>query len=97
MTAPLPKHQHTPGPWHTKLRHYQIVVYGPKDIQVLATSWHGTIRASYPLKDESIANATLAAAAPEMLEALKAIAEFGEPYTSELARAAISKAQGEQT
>ena len=36
------------------------------------------------------------AALPDLLKALKTIAEYGEPYTSELASAAISKAQGEQ-
>lgn len=62
---------HTPGPWTTRLYDSQIVVYGPKKIQVLATSWHSSIRASYPLKAESIANATLAAAAPDLLAVLQ--------------------------
>jgi hypothetical protein len=68
---PMAQSAHTPGPWATKLHPTQISVYGPGDICVLSTSWHGSIRASYPLKDESIANAKLAAAAPELLEALQ--------------------------
>lgn len=60
----------TPGPWKTRLRHATITIYGADGIQVLETSWHPEIRKSYPLKAEAIANAKLAAAAPELLAAL---------------------------
>lgn len=56
---------------------------------------------------EAVANAHLIAAAPEMLEALRQIAEMTEDYSpltgnsvptpvSKLARAAIAKAEGQQ-
>lgn len=99
MATDTSKTQHTAGPWTTRLFDSQIIVYGPNKIQVLSTSWHGSIRASYPLKAEAIANATLAAAAPELLWALKNMVEcFGsedgcnQDIWIEQARAALSKA-----
>lgn len=54
------KVEHTPMPWTSKVYDTQVILYGPKKIQVLATSWHGSIRKSYPLKAESLANAEYA-------------------------------------
>jgi hypothetical protein len=46
----------TPLPWTSKLYDFSCVIQGPGKIQVASTSWHGSIRASYPLKPESLAN-----------------------------------------
>lgn len=66
MIAP----SHTPGPWKLIKRDTTFDIVGADGIEVLKTSWHSSTRERYPLKDESLENARLATAAPELLEAL---------------------------
>ncbi|HSG19548.1 MAG TPA: hypothetical protein VLA31_02160 [Burkholderiaceae bacterium] len=89
--------KHTPGPWR------------PRNGIVLADSHKGTHCSDEdiafyggPLVCESIrtdANARLIAAAPDLLEALKAMLEYYGSHTAcvecqDMARAAIAKAEG---
>lgn len=62
----------TPTPWTTRQFDTTIAVYGPQEIRVVSTSWHGSIRASYPLKAESLANAALIVKAVNSHQALLA-------------------------
>jgi hypothetical protein len=76
---------HTPGPW--QLWHDDegaFVLRSPDDEKVICKRDLGL-----PDRDEGIANAHLIAAAPDLLEALRAMS----PDT-EQARAAIAKAEG---
>lgn len=61
----------TPGPWTVLGTDTLFTIYGDDGVQVLKTSWHSHLRKPYPLKAEAFANATLAAAAPDLLMALK--------------------------
>jgi hypothetical protein len=95
---------HTPGPWcqgSSDLRVSMISVHA-----VNTAARHSTLaRMVLPIKggltyDEIEANARLIAAAPELLEALKAVQTFieGKPDAVEpfgMVRAAIAKATGE--
>ena len=89
---------HTPGPWHVGgvggCR--PQIIYSPSGLAVLRT-WGGATKA------EEEANARMAASAPEMLEALRAIMPYLEEdpddegdYNARVraARAAIAKAEG---
>jgi hypothetical protein len=91
--------KHTPGPWKADdkgkavfipLRAHHCEQLG---IQVGFVSWEDD--------KESLANARLIAAAPELLEALKRIADPRNVHfagdAQVVARAAIAKAEGEQT
>lgn len=60
------KQRHTPGPWHIGM-HPGPIVYGPKG-EMIADLRHDLLE-----KGEHIANVRLIAAAPEMLEALRAM------------------------
>lgn len=82
--------KHTPLPWKIKMREHSIaaVVYtGKCEMQILHTSWHSSIRASYPLHDEAVANMELAVSSVNSLPALvkaleecqKALAAIVEP------------------
>lgn len=100
--------KHTPGPWvHNGAR----AVY--RGQHLIATS-HGDPSGWYGLQpvpkiDERDANAALIAAAPELLEALKAMAEHFGPLEGnqffndevnrafELTRKALAKAEGKQS
>lgn len=64
--------EHTPTPWTSKLfdGSYRCIVYGPGKIEVVSTSWHGTIRARYPLKAEALANIDFVVKAVNNHEAL---------------------------
>jgi hypothetical protein len=90
--------QHTPGPWH------------PFNAGWI-TSARGPICAMYAMKSgnyeddtEGLSNARLIAAAPELLEALKELADLfqdtltgdyrPDSFTFQPARAAIAKAEG---
>jgi hypothetical protein len=69
--------EHTPTPWVSKQRDSEIVIYGPEKIQVVTTSWHTSIRGSYPLKRESLANAAFIVKAVNSHDALRAaLAQF---------------------
>lgn len=91
--------KHTPGPWYTRR--------GDSVVHVMAGSicLTATCTKSYyeHFDDEDLANATLIAAAPDLLAALQAAVagwderlEDGDPYPDWLApaRAAIAKALG---
>ena len=85
--------KHTPGPWSVaETRHgYDTVIRGPKS-EPIALALIGGYS-----KKEGGANSLLVAAAPELLEALEdLVSEFGVCGLTEKARAAISKATGEQ-
>ena len=82
--------QHTPGPWEIDTRHG--ITSGPCRIRMPEPPTAKNM-------ETALANARLIAAAPEMLEALKAIMkEYREGYglrCVEQIRAAIAKATGE--
>ena len=97
----------TPGPWRVRRasdgRPYQIETDEP--VPVAITSWGGILRRA---SSEGEANARLIAAAPDMLEALRALLALpGMGYTRRIrgqnekfcdvfdaAHAAIAKAEG---
>jgi hypothetical protein len=68
--------QHTPGPWTVKPGHAfgSRNVYGPRKAHV-AEVWNGSTRDPAEAEAVAEANARLIAAAPKMLEALKAALE----------------------
>ena len=87
--------KHTPGPWHTA-GEQGVQIRSAKD--QIAKVW--TMRGN-----EWKANARLIAAAPDLLEALRAMVDYFGPHpdvdngldeTLTAARAAIAKATGEQ-
>lgn len=59
----------TDGPWEFHESDTLFTVWA-KNIVVMTTSWHSSIRKRYPLKEEARANARLCAAAPALLAAL---------------------------
>ncbi|HBU8849402.1 TPA: hypothetical protein MDF20_000973 [Citrobacter sedlakii] len=79
--------KHTPGPWY-----WDSEGLGSKDVLVFGKG--------YPFEMTSQANMRLIAAAPELLEALQdalhAYDKHGEHPEWDFARAAISKALGEE-
>lgn len=94
--------KHTPGPWH-------VVPYGDGNQKVVCSDEAGNWRIAFMATSsgsreelaEIKANARLIAAAPELLEALKdlvtsveALRVVGLDKEIELARAALSKAEG---
>lgn len=86
----MTKQTHTPGPWETKNGHSVIHVYGGGHRVAVVSEvpyWM-----DFSITDA--ANARLIAAAPDMLEALQAIAEGNSPFVQAVARAAIEKAVG---
>lgn len=79
--------EHTPTPWKTKKRESSIVAYvdlRKGEMQVLYTSWHSSIRASYPLKDEAIANMEFVVKAvnnhDDLVQALQALVDQVNDY-----------------
>lgn len=95
--------KHTPGPWVVKSARSGFYVESQFDVIVESLDEYGRYGA---IDDE--ANARLIAAAPELLEALKSIAEFWNRdqneeamigacwHAVETAEAAIAKAEGVQ-
>lgn len=86
--------KHTPGPWFvtgTGLSRYVEGRVRPGVLQEVA--WCGATE----VQDQMEANARLIAAAPELLEALKAVISVADRATVEfdMARAAIAKATGQ--
>ena len=78
--------KHTPGPWRVS-----------KDTQSVVSRDAYICRARMMRMGQGVANAHLIAAAPDLLEALKAIVAFNTPLPCGLleeARAAIAKAEG---
>ena len=95
--------KHTPAPWklrraESSLEHDFILHAGP---HIIAWSVPRADRSNTRKKSEHIANAKLIAAAPVLLEALKAVmaqtnsAELAAAF--DMARAAITKAEGSTT
>jgi hypothetical protein len=86
---------HTPGPWSVEAI-YALLRFGRKS----GGSWDdiGEEHEFFPDEDD----ASLIAAAPEMLEALEAMVEMvemnglGKRYALDLAASAIKKARGEK-
>lgn len=85
------KPKHTTGPWKyldsTKIASHQyknqyVIVAGDK--QIAEFSWHDN-SPWFPIKEESQANASLIAAAPDMLEELEHALEIlgDEPHETE--------------
>jgi hypothetical protein len=93
MTTPSPKPTHTPGPWR----------WLPKEGQFIVAA-NSRIVAEVPCQGCNPSDGPLIAAAPELLEALKAIvnsSDYGSPLEGDdnrplmrNARAAIAKAEG---
>lgn len=91
------KTKHTPGPWN-------FIEQGDPDEFVLLANehrWVIALRMNGELRlEEEIANASLIAAAPELLEALDDIIGLAEAgrmvHVINRAKAAIAKAKGEQ-
>lgn len=90
--APAPSGQHTPGPWYATGVHVQSKVLEQDNY---------VCKAEGDTPEQAESNARLIAAAPELLEALKAILSLvgnANTTTTELtlrqARAAIAKAEG---
>jgi len=80
--------KHTPGPWLAQGRY--IGVKGHMSYIGECSDQNG----NWTNEPMAVANAHLIAAAPELLEALK---DMGARYgLTDLARAAIAKAEGEQ-
>lgn len=67
--------KHTPGPWSVLKTDTLLTIYSDDGIKVCSTSWHGSIRKTYPLKPESEANARMIAATPGLAEAAKGVLE----------------------
>ena len=90
------KTQHTPGPWRMGKRAYDRAIYGQQGAEV------ASMLDLFHTPAESLANARLIAAAPDLLEALRDITDLAERYgvgehcdgNILAARAAIAKAEG---
>lgn len=99
---------HTPGPWRLKLQRYggyrvfKLFIDNPDGSYQELGDFRGVHRVSDP-DEETIANARLIAAAPDLLEALAAIVnstDYGADDDRPLmqaARAAIAKAERAQS
>ena len=89
--------KHTPGPWTVRDHGGYIEVETPDEPTV---AHFGSLSFDGADHDWALANARLIAAAPELLAALKAMADRAEWYGDEDAdslcgaRAAIAKAEG---
>lgn len=96
----------TPTPWTSRLYDgsYRVSIFGADGVEVAATSWHSSIRATYPLKPESLANIAFIVRAVNSHEArekaLQLIADIAEgsgtanslPNIAKIARAALAGA-----
>jgi len=96
---------HTPGPWRvdSSMVHTGWVLVTTSDGNIIAnvnTETGPDIPPAVSTKMPAMNNATLIAAAPEMLEALEAMVEMvemnglGKRYALDLAASAIRKARG---
>lgn len=93
--------KHTPGPWHATQWGKTVVIDAPEYLGLAHLNHIGNIMANgRPALAIDKANARLIAAAPEMLEALKALLwqhdNHGQLFGMALqdARATIAKAEG---
>lgn len=83
---------HTPGPWsagHTFQKYHAVTCGDGRAVALTGTLFSAD-------SAESIANAHLIAAAPELLEALIGLEQWVGGTAYDRARAAIAKAKGEQ-
>lgn len=83
--------QHTPGPWSVDAKE-AWVTQGTRDKPIAALLWPTEIRS----EAETMANAILIAAAPELLAALKYAARMVNASECDInyIRSAIAKAEG---
>jgi hypothetical protein len=91
--------QHTPGPWLTNestehCGRVNVTVCAAFTANEIATAWQGTTEVNR-------ANASLIAAAPDLLNALVMVLDDpqaldGRPRTAEIVREAIAKAIGDK-
>lgn len=77
--------RHTPGPWHFEQNRDEVTIYANNDWPVARL-----------LEMNDVLNATLIAAAPDLLKALKAVVAIADRRTDEFdaARVAIAQAEG---
>ena len=61
---------YTKGPWKVETTDTTFNVVSHDGIKVVSTSWHQRLRKPYPLRAEAFANATMCAAAPDLVDAL---------------------------
>ncbi len=95
--------KHTPGPWIAERFGCVTAIVDGRRVQVAAAMGQGPMYGppETPVTEISAANARLIAAAPELLEALRALAEFADNGTPvqpgalvwDEVRAAIAKAE----
>ena len=92
---------HTPGPWKVE----KFSGQGPLDDDYAISYTHpngysqtiARLILDHPESVDGVAaNATLIAAAPDMLEVLETIMDIGDKACRDIARAAIRKARGEE-
>ena len=85
---------HTPGPWHTDVS-FQLRVYDSEPSGPLYNCGLIATIAETANANEDRANARLIAAAPDLLEALRFLADkINDPALVAVADAAIAKAEG---
>ncbi len=96
---------HTKGPWHVGERRGEHIAIKHSDHAPGAISWTLALAVARPTwAAQAEANARLIAAAPDLLEALRLIAEqdpaenaLDPQWAARIARAAIAKATGGQS
>lgn len=96
--------EHTPGPWHLVEKQLVWWVMPPIGEPVQILSKHGSVTTQDRSHEEVLANATLTAAAPELLAACRGLIDALESMMAidhpqlhgdvAVARAAIAKAEG---
>lgn len=91
--------KHTPGPWWLKVAHNGDCGILAYDTGVFAEAYADIRHSGEDNRDEALANARLIAAAPDLLEALKAInvdicMVSASSENMRLVRDAIAKAEG---
>lgn len=94
--------KHTPGPWDYKCAPNGDCGIISEEMYILAETFSAIRAQDENAQAESVANARLIAAAPDMLEALKKFASWDQCWPGninlegvcELGRAAIAKAEG---
>ena len=93
--------RHTPGPWESvTTSHGQILIRSPLDSDTRTPGYFAEVRRFTPDQNTLIANASLIAAAPDLLEACRAALDWtaldgdgiSDPVRSEIKRA-IKKAE----
>ena len=89
--------KHTPGPWHVKPNSIGGPTVGPEDAVVADIRTYGGPHVGGQQHPQTVANARLIAAAPDLLEALQyAVEQVPELGSVPGISAAIARATGEQ-